>query len=126
MTRFFIFHTQLSKMQGEHWIRMANFRPEFYFVDLFDVKSTVRSDSITSRRCLYNCSPTPVLVVSARFVQPLISSSSVSKKLLEFEIEMYFVFRVFTFIIVTISFKTCGLFELFVQIHTLLFTFSNF
>ena len=35
---FAIINTQLSNMQGEHWIMLANFRQKFYFADSLDCK----------------------------------------------------------------------------------------
>ena len=35
---FAIINTQPSKMQGEHWIMIANFRHEFYFADSLGCK----------------------------------------------------------------------------------------
>ena len=36
---FVIINTQTSKMQGEHWIMIANFRHELYFADTFGCKA---------------------------------------------------------------------------------------
>ena len=45
---FAIINTQPSKLQGEHWIMVANFRHELYFADSLGCKNTVFSNSTTS------------------------------------------------------------------------------
>ena len=90
---FAIVNTQPSNMQGEHWIFIANFQHELYFVDSLGCKRYSFLDNQNYKQMMpapLQSSLTQVYAAFIQYMQLFISSGFKKNKLQEFTMLMYF------------------------------------